>query len=363
MMKDKRGGGVASAASIPFELVHGTVAIQDNDQEMPDAGKALITNAGSRYNVGRVPTTNAGSGYNVASSADNLQEDSPPVPNDPNYPASEVMPERSVASPVIAPSYFVVTPSTSVVAPSTPVIPPPGSFIAPSGRNERNEQELEDLSSDESTNRNRDTLPGPVVSRPIVPATVGQIVTSQLVREPALLAAAIRGPIDREPALLAAVIRGPIDESSSSNESLTDNLGNIPAQIVPVPGGMGSAPARREPVVVEAAPARREPVVPALVIRAPIVPPPNFAEDDRPQVPRWPILLHVHDLLRLEIIELLPWNQLFNWYTFAANQLRANVVSSSSVGIFNYLRRMYDSRTVDPTGLPWLLTTAAWCCG
>jgi hypothetical protein len=235
------GRGVASAASIPFELIHGTVAIQDNDQEMPDAGRALITNA-----------TNAGSGYNVASAADNLQEDSPPVPNDPNYLASEVMPEHSVASPVIAPSSFVVAPSSFVVAPSTPVIPPPGSFIAPSGQNE-------------------------LVSRPIIPTTVGQIVTSQLVREPALLAAAIRGPID---------------ESLSSDEPLTDNLGNIPAQIVPVPGGMGS--------------------VPALVIRAPNVPPRDFAEDDRPQVPRWPISLHVHDLLRLEIIELLPWNQLSN---------------------------------------------------
>jgi hypothetical protein len=253
---------------------------------MPDAGRALITNA-----------TNAGSGYNVASAADNLQEDSPPVPNDPNYLASEVMPEHSVASPIIAPSYFVV-------APSTPVIPPPGSFIAPSGRNERNEQDLEDLSSGESTNHNRATQPVPVVSRPIIPATVGQIVTSQLVRELALLAAAIRGPID---------------ESLSSDESLTDNLGNIPAQIVPVPGGMGSAPARRELVVIEAAPARRELVVPALVIRAPIIPPPNFAEDDRPQVLRWPISLHVHDLLRLEIIELLPWNQLSNRYTVAAN--------------------------------------------
>jgi hypothetical protein len=75
---------------------------------MPDAGRSLITN-----------TTNAGSGYNVASVADNLQEESPPVPNAPNYLASEVMPEHSVSLPVIAPSSLVVAPSSSVVAPST----------------------------------------------------------------------------------------------------------------------------------------------------------------------------------------------------------------------------------------------------
>ncbi len=122
-------------------------------------GRSLITNA-----------TNAGSGYNVASVADNLREDPPPVPNAPNYLASELMLEHSVASPVIGPSSLVVAPSSSVVAPSTPAIPPPGSSIAPSGRNE-------------------------LVSRPMLPATVGQIVTSQLVRDPALLAAAQTVPV------------------------------------------------------------------------------------------------------------------------------------------------------------------------
>jgi hypothetical protein len=44
---------------------------------------------------------------------------------------------------------------------------------------------------------------------------------------------------------------------------------------------------------------------------------PEFEVDYMLQLPSWPILLHVNNLLHLEILELMPWNQLPLPFTFA----------------------------------------------
>jgi hypothetical protein len=247
------------------ELVsHGRVNDRDNDQDMPEARMS--------------PTSNVGSGNNDGSDNNNLEVGSPTAPNDPNYPAPEPVadPVSGVMELAGEPS-LGVAPSVADIGPSAPVLEPPPLVILPPvqqderneqeqeqdeyarQRNEWNEQELDESSSDESSNHNRDTLPNPVVRGPIQPAPV------------------VPSPIVREPVLFL------MDESSSDKSSI-DNHWNIPAPIVPAP------------------------IVRAPIVRAPIVPAPDFVDDDMPTLPRWPISLHVQDLLPLEFTELFPWN-------------------------------------------------------
>jgi hypothetical protein len=102
----------------------------------------------------------------------------------------------------------------------------------------------------------------------------------------------------------------------------------------------------------------RLPNVPAVAIRpqnVPDVPAPAFREPNTRG--NWPTSLHVENLRHLEIVDLVPWNQLPLGYAIAANDLREQAGQGGN-GVFVYFTRIYASQIVDPTILSWLLESA-----
>ena len=102
----------------------------------------------------------------------------------------------------------------------------------------------------------------------------------------------------------------------------------------------------------------RLPNVPAVAIRpqnVPDVPAPAFREPNTRG--NWPTSLHVENFRHLEIVDLVPWNQLPLGYAIAANDLREQAGLGGN-GVFVYFTRIYASQIVDPTILSWLLESA-----
>jgi hypothetical protein len=229
-------------------------------------------------------------------------------------------------------------------------------------RNERNvqeqirlDQEVRELINEqeengtETSNCNEDTLPLPA---PIVRALSEPscVIREQIHPVPALVE---RAPIQPAPVIMEHILPPPVHQPQE------DDIPHLPlpAPIVRAP----SEPSRviREQIHPVPALVERAPIQPAPIIMGHILPPPvpQPQEDDIPQMPRWPISLHVPNLLGLDISNLMPWNQLSTRYTAAVNQLRS-CAERSQERVFTYLNRLYDSQMVHRSGLPWLLDTA-----